>query len=260
MPEIARGARPPHDDRERRRADEGARPAARGAGQGAHRARRRRARGHRQAQGQEQDPRAHRAARPHATRCEFVSGVTTERIVELYAEAEVAVVPSLYEGFSLPAVEAMACGVPARRHHRRRAARGRRHRRRDRPARAARATPTRSAHRARSARSATPSCAARIGAAGRDRVLDKFTWRADRRSARSRTTARSSTSAPRPGAADADRRLRPPRPARRRPRCSTWAAAAGGTRSRRCGAARPSSRSTTPPRELKEVRATSSAR
>src|SRR4029078_1974436 len=42
----------------------------------------------------------------------YVSGVTTERIVELYAEAEVAVVPSLYEGFSLPAVEAMACGVP----------------------------------------------------------------------------------------------------------------------------------------------------
>jgi glycosyltransferase involved in cell wall biosynthesis len=42
----------------------------------------------------------------------FVSGVTTDRIVELYAEAEVAVVPSLYEGFSLPAIEAMACGVP----------------------------------------------------------------------------------------------------------------------------------------------------
>ena len=38
--------------------------------------------------------------------------MTTERIVELYAEAEVAVVPSLYEGFSLPAIEAMACGVP----------------------------------------------------------------------------------------------------------------------------------------------------
>ena len=46
----------------------------------------------------------------HAVR--FVSDVTTERIVELYAEAQVAVVPSLYEGFSLPAVEAMACGVP----------------------------------------------------------------------------------------------------------------------------------------------------
>jgi glycosyltransferase involved in cell wall biosynthesis len=43
---------------------------------------------------------------------EFVSGVTDERIVELYAEAELGVVPSLYEGFSLPAVEAMACGVP----------------------------------------------------------------------------------------------------------------------------------------------------
>ena len=43
---------------------------------------------------------------------EFVHGVTTERIVELYAQADVAAVPSLYEGFSLPAIEAMACGVP----------------------------------------------------------------------------------------------------------------------------------------------------
>jgi glycosyltransferase involved in cell wall biosynthesis len=42
----------------------------------------------------------------------FVSKVSDDRIVQLYAEAEVAVVPSLYEGFSLPAVEAMACGVP----------------------------------------------------------------------------------------------------------------------------------------------------
>lgn len=42
----------------------------------------------------------------------FVHGVATERIVELYAEASLAVVPSLYEGFSLPAVEAMACGAP----------------------------------------------------------------------------------------------------------------------------------------------------
>ncbi len=43
---------------------------------------------------------------------DFVSGVPDERIVELYSEAELAVVPSLYEGFSLPAIEAMSCGVP----------------------------------------------------------------------------------------------------------------------------------------------------
>ena len=42
----------------------------------------------------------------------FVSGVPEQRIIELYSEAEVAVVPSLYEGFSLPAIEAMSCGVP----------------------------------------------------------------------------------------------------------------------------------------------------
>ena len=42
----------------------------------------------------------------------FLSGVTDQAIVELYSKAEIAVVPSLYEGFSLPAVEAMACAVP----------------------------------------------------------------------------------------------------------------------------------------------------
>jgi len=42
----------------------------------------------------------------------FVSGMDDEALARLYAEAEVAVVPSLYEGFSLPAVQAMACGVP----------------------------------------------------------------------------------------------------------------------------------------------------
>lgn len=47
-----------------------------------------------------------------ADHVEFITGVSDERIVELYAEAEVAVVPSLYEGFSLPAIEAMSCGVP----------------------------------------------------------------------------------------------------------------------------------------------------
>ncbi|MEY3805902.1 MAG: hypothetical protein RIR69_714 [Actinomycetota bacterium] len=42
---------------------------------------------------------------------DFVSGVPDERIVELYAEAELAIVPSLYEGFSLPAIEAMSTGI-----------------------------------------------------------------------------------------------------------------------------------------------------
>ncbi len=42
----------------------------------------------------------------------FVTGVPEERIIELYSESEVAVVPSLYEGFSLPAIEAMSCAVP----------------------------------------------------------------------------------------------------------------------------------------------------
>ena len=46
--------------------------------------------------------------RPHI---EFVSDVSDQRIVELYAEAEMAVVPSLYEGFSLPAIEAMSTGI-----------------------------------------------------------------------------------------------------------------------------------------------------
>ena len=41
-----------------------------------------------------------------------VSGISDDDLARLYAEAEVAVVPSLYEGFSLPAIEAMACGVP----------------------------------------------------------------------------------------------------------------------------------------------------
>ena len=42
----------------------------------------------------------------------FRPGVSDAELVELYAEASVVAVPSLYEGFSLPAVEAMACEVP----------------------------------------------------------------------------------------------------------------------------------------------------
>jgi glycosyltransferase involved in cell wall biosynthesis len=40
-----------------------------------------------------------------------VSGISDHELAGLYGQAEVAVVPSLYEGFSLPAIEAMACGV-----------------------------------------------------------------------------------------------------------------------------------------------------
>jgi glycosyltransferase involved in cell wall biosynthesis len=43
---------------------------------------------------------------------EFRSGIDYLELVAEYARAEVAVVPSLYEGFSLPAIEAMSCGVP----------------------------------------------------------------------------------------------------------------------------------------------------
>ena len=38
-------------------------------------------------------------------------GSADDALARLYGEAEVAVVPSLYEGFSLPAIEAMSCGV-----------------------------------------------------------------------------------------------------------------------------------------------------
>ncbi|GAA2144888.1 glycosyltransferase family 4 protein [Kitasatospora kazusensis] len=42
---------------------------------------------------------------------EFRSGLTDQELVDLYRSAEVACVPSLYEGFSLPAAEAMATGT-----------------------------------------------------------------------------------------------------------------------------------------------------
>ena len=107
---------------------------------------------------------------------EFVSGVAEARIVELYAEAQVAVVPSLYEGFSLPAIEAMACGVPV-------------------VATTGGALPEVVGPDGESARTVTPADPsaltaaildllnddeqrARIAESGRQRVLDRFTWRA----------------------------------------------------------------------------------
>ena len=189
---------------------------------------------------------------------QFVSGVTTERIVELYAETEVAVVPSLYEGFSLPAVEAMACGVPlvattggalpevvgtdgetgllvppgdpdALAAHA--AARARRRR----PAR-----PHRRRRPQRACSTASPGAQTAVGTVENYRAL---------------LDARAAAGARARHAPDADRRLRPPRPARRATGCSTWAAAAGATRSRRCGAARRVVALDYDAGELKEVRA-----
>ena len=42
----------------------------------------------------------------------FVSGVSTLELVKMYAEATLVIVPSIYEGFGLPAGEAMSCAVP----------------------------------------------------------------------------------------------------------------------------------------------------
>ena len=106
---------------------------------------------------------------------EFVSGVTDERIVELYNESACAVVPSLYEGFSLPAIEAMATGCPL-------------------VATTGGALPEVTGRDGDTCYSVEPANsdalaagirraldepenAARIGAAGRDRVIQNWSWR-----------------------------------------------------------------------------------
>ncbi len=43
----------------------------------------------------------------------WVTGkVDTEDLIRLYSTAQIAVIPSLYEGFGFPAAEAMACALP----------------------------------------------------------------------------------------------------------------------------------------------------
>lgn len=42
----------------------------------------------------------------------FTGRIDNEEFADYYAKSTVAVVPSLYEGFGIPAAEAMACGVP----------------------------------------------------------------------------------------------------------------------------------------------------
>tara|TARA_B100000513_G_scaffold181005_1_gene99753 strand:- start:50 stop:664 length:615 start_codon:yes stop_codon:yes gene_type:complete len=45
-------------------------------------------------------------------RVSFFSNLTQEELRKTYCEAEIAIIPSLYEGFGFAAIEAMACGVP----------------------------------------------------------------------------------------------------------------------------------------------------
>jgi glycosyltransferase involved in cell wall biosynthesis len=47
-----------------------------------------------------------------AARVRFTGRVSDAELVRQYAKASIAVIPSVYEGFGLPAGEAMACGVP----------------------------------------------------------------------------------------------------------------------------------------------------
>ena len=78
--------------------------------QAAHRARPRAAAGH-----QARARRPHRAAdRPSSASAtvHFVHGISDAELVELMGSAEMACVPSLYEGFSLPTAELMACATP----------------------------------------------------------------------------------------------------------------------------------------------------
>jgi glycosyltransferase involved in cell wall biosynthesis len=45
-------------------------------------------------------------------RVHFTGRISNEAFIDQYARASLAVIPSVYEGFGLPAGEAMACGVP----------------------------------------------------------------------------------------------------------------------------------------------------
>jgi glycosyltransferase involved in cell wall biosynthesis len=106
----------------------------------------------------------------------FVAGLAEHQLVDLFGSAEVGVVPSLYEGFSLPAVELMACATPL-------------------VATTAGALPEVVGPDGETALHVPPGdpealaaavgrlldepeLAQRIGAAGRRRVVERYTWRA----------------------------------------------------------------------------------
>jgi glycosyltransferase involved in cell wall biosynthesis len=103
-----------------------------------------------------------------------ITGVSDAELASLYSRAEVAVVPSLYEGFSLPAIEAMSCGVPV-------------------VATTGGALPEVIGESGKTGVLVTPddpealvvairgllddpAARARLGAAGRQRVMERFTW------------------------------------------------------------------------------------
>ncbi|KPI02445.1 glycosyl transferase group 1 [Actinobacteria bacterium OK074] len=105
---------------------------------------------------------------------EFVKGISDAELVGLVRSAEVACVPSLYEGFSLPAAEAMATGTPL-------------------VATTGGAIPEVAGADGETCLAVPPGDAgalaaglsrllgdadlrARLGAAGRERVLERFTW------------------------------------------------------------------------------------
>ncbi|MFW6690128.1 glycosyltransferase family 4 protein [Streptomyces sp. MAR4 CNX-425] len=106
----------------------------------------------------------------------FVTGISDDELVGLLRSAQVACVPSLYEGFSLPAAEAMATGVPL-------------------VATTGGAIPEVAGPDGETCLAVPPGDAGalaaalarllsdaplrdRLGAAGRSRVLDRFTWAA----------------------------------------------------------------------------------
>ena len=197
-----------------------------------------------------------------------VSGISDDALARLYGEAEVAVVPSLYEGFSLPAIEAMSCGVAV-------------------VATTGGALPEvvgtdgetgllvppddPGALAGAIARLLDdPELRARLGAAGRERVVSRFTWQV---TAAGTAACYEAVLAgkPLPGAPlavparprrpeeqpDADRRLRPARRRTRATACSTSAAGSAAMPSRRPGAARRWWRSTPVPRRWRRCAAPS---
>ena len=121
-----------------------------------------------------------------------VSGISDDELACMYAEAQVAVVPSLYEGFSLPGHRGHGVRRAPGGHHRRGPSRGGGDRRRDRPVGDAR-RPRGPGRRASGASSTTDALAGRLGEGGRRRVLGRFTWEATARGTAEQYRLRCST-------------------------------------------------------------------